>query len=194
MGQFCEVMLDPKINDPMTKLANVLLRDVNGACMTCSYNQYVKEFSAPDWNSVTQGQYIRNWFHQTCFEFGFFQSASSNNHPFGQTVPVEFYSQLCQDVFGSAYSYAKLQSSVQDINQNFGGISYQGTNVLFVNGDFDPWHALSYTDLPPNPFTNVLLIHGTGHCADFKGTQPSNPPQLNQAIETAKRTIARYLR
>ena len=194
MGQLCDIMLDPRIRDPMKKLANVLLRDVTQACLSSSYSKNVEDFSLSDWNSVAQGHYIRNWFHQSCFEFGYFQTASSDRHPFGKTVPAEFYSQLCQDVFGPAYSYNNLMNSVSDINQNFGGLDYQGTKVLFINGDYDPWHALSFTDRPPNSQTNVIFIHGTAHCADFKGTQRTNPPQLNQAIEKAKQVIAGYLR
>ncbi len=41
-----------------------------------------------------------------------------------------------------------------------------GTNIVFPNGDIDPWHALSVLQ-NLSPSVTAILIHGTAHCADM---------------------------
>ena len=41
--------------------------------------------------------------------------------------------QWCADIYGPEFSPAIIENSIQNTNTDFGGYSYQGTNVMFVN-------------------------------------------------------------
>ena len=43
-----------------------------------------------------------------------------------------------------------------------GGLNVSGTNIVFPNGDIDPWHALSLLS-SPTPSITTIYIHGTAH-------------------------------
>ena len=56
---------------------------------------------------------------------------------------------------------------MQFTNEMYGSNDPQGTRILFVNGDVDPWHALGVLsnigDKEP-----ALFIRGTAHCRNSK--------------------------
>lgn len=43
----------------------------------------------------------RQWVYQTCTEFGYYQTLSSPNQPFGQDVPLSFSILFCEEVYGT---------------------------------------------------------------------------------------------
>jgi hypothetical protein len=62
----------------------------------------------------------------------------------------------------------------------YGGKNIHVTNVVFVHGSFDPWHALGVTkDLSPD--ATAILIPETAHCANMYPERDDDPPQLKQA-------------
>jgi len=50
-----------------------------------------------------QGIYIsdRQWFYQVCSEIGNFITSNNHNHLFGDTMPLDFFTDMCKDVFGT---------------------------------------------------------------------------------------------
>ena len=60
------------------------------------------------------------------------------------------------------YSYTPklLQHAINRANIFFGGRNPGLQNVIFVNGDVDPWHRLSVLD-NLNEYTHSILITGT---------------------------------
>ena len=70
-----------------------------------------------------------------------------------------FSTQQCADIYGSSFSEASIQSSVDWSNAYYGGYNISESRVVFVNGDIDPWHALGITwDL--NAQSPAILIKG----------------------------------
>jgi hypothetical protein len=59
-----------------------------------------------------------------------------------------------------------------------------------VNGEIDPWHALGFYNQKPNPYSEVLFIKGTAHCADMYPSSHFDPIQL----EEARGTIATFIK
>ena len=72
-----------------------------------------------------------------------------------------FYIKQCQDIFGPQFNSDLLNDSVRNTNINYGGYSYEGSRVVFVNGEIDPWHALGFYKAPPNENTNTIFIKGS---------------------------------
>lgn len=87
----------------------------------------------------------RQWTYQTCTEFGFFQSSSYIPKIFSDKFPAEFYIQQCKDIFGPRYTASFLNGAVGRTNIIYGALDIEVTNVVFVHGSVDPWHALGIT-------------------------------------------------
>lgn len=126
-------MNDASLGDPLTRYAKVnaqILKTYKQDCLDSSYDNFINEMSATSWNeSAAVGG--RQWTYQTCVEFGFFQSTDSTMQPFGKTVPVDFYIQQCQDIFGEKFNENLLNQAIEDTNTYYGGYNYEGTRVVF---------------------------------------------------------------
>ncbi|VDK22023.1 unnamed protein product, partial [Anisakis simplex] len=69
----------------------------------------------------------------------------------------------------------------------------QGTNVVFPNGNIDPWHALGlYSHIQPSIVP--ILINGTVHCEDMQPELPTDPPALVNARKIIASNIDIWLR
>lgn len=158
----CDTMLAKNVSDPLRRYAavnDIILNTYGQKCLDASYDSFLNQMRQTSWNeSAAVGG--RQWTYQTCVEFGYFQSTSSAHQPFGPTVPVEFYIQQCQDIFGQGYNLTLLQDSVKNTNINYGGYGFEGSRVVFVNGQIDPWHALGFYSNPPNEYTYTVFIEG----------------------------------
>ena len=87
----CNILTDETISDPLTKYAalnNLILNTYSQPCLDASYNSSLVELKEISWNS-SAAVGGRQWFWQTCTEFGFFQSTDSKMQPFGATFPIE---------------------------------------------------------------------------------------------------------
>lgn len=159
-------------------------------CQDVSYEDMVMEMNVTVVGN-DGGVGIRQWVYQTCFEFGYFQTTGTHpkpnpnpfftryglllvflplltllifkdaeDQPFGNLVPLKFYTDLCKDVYGLDF----IPSRIDDTNTYYGGhaIPANGpTNILFVNGEIDPWHSLGVTwDISPT----LLHILISGKC------------------------------
>lgn len=85
----------------------------DGYCLG-SYADYVEEYSdttltddACAYSKVPENIdnffsdiVARQWTYQTCTEYGFFQTTNSEKQPFGGTLSLEFFFQMCLDLFG----------------------------------------------------------------------------------------------
>ena len=90
-------------------------------------------------------------FLQTCTEFGWYQSSNQPGHPFTDLFNVTFSEKQCQDIFGLKFDLNLLEKGVKRSNIMYGAKNIDVTNVVFVHGSFDPWHALGIIeDKGPN--------------------------------------------
>lgn len=145
-------------------------------CLDCSYTNMVAETQ----DTSTSGS-MRQWTYQTCTEFAYFQTTDSSAQPFGNMVPVSFWIQFCKDVYGKDFNPAL---KVKETNEHYGGFklpTFITDNILFVNGNIDPWHSLSIYEPIPNSPIQTVFVDGTAHCADVSLTGSRAPPQLQVA-------------
>jgi hypothetical protein len=55
-------------------------------------------------------------------------------------VTIDYYIQLCADVFGAeGFTQKSIQQRLNQTQMAYGGLNYTGSRVVFVNGDLDPW-------------------------------------------------------
>lgn len=138
----------------------------------------------------------RPWTYQTCNEFGYFQTADSPHQPFHAWKPLNlaFYAAMCYEGFDH------WTAPPQDgwVNEQYGGIDIQATNVAFSAGTIDPWHALGVTNYttsnpPLQASEEPVYILGTAHCNDLYAPASSDPASLTAAREEIAANVAKWL-
>lgn len=155
---------------------------------------------------------MRQWTYQTCTEFGFYQTAESENNVFGNHFPLSFFTKQCGDIYGEKYFFfcksliiiinfiqifcrftsQFLDNSIKRTNIYYGALHPDTTNVIYIHGSIDPWHALGLTTTT-NPNMPTIFIEGTAHCADMYAPQTDDMPQLIAAREKIRLFVSKII-
>ena len=142
------------------EVSNLFLQLSNVNCLDVSYKNMISFLA--NTSQTSDGVDARSWTYQTCTQFGYFQTTDNDNQPFGDLVPVSYYTQICKDAFGIDQS--TIQPNIDETNILYGGNNIPPTgptNILFVNGNIDPWHSLGVTQ-DISATLNAVFIDGTG--------------------------------
>jgi len=166
----CNIM-DNETMDLVSRYAAISNRYQQGQCLEISYNNMIALLQNVTIGDET-GVGIRQWTYQTCAQFGYFQSTDSPNQPFGNLVPVSFFTGICNDAFGFDWL-----PRIDETNGIYGGKHPGGSRILFVNGGLDPWSSLSVTKTI-SPDLPAIFITGTSHCANMFPARAVDPPSL----------------
>lgn len=111
---------------------------------------------------------MRQWFYQSCTEYGYWQNADPSESMRSKQINANYHDELCHRLFGMA----KI-GSVNNILKKFYEPLLNPINVsriLYTNGVVDPWSNLSITTENGNhvnPNTEALVIPGASHCSDL---------------------------
>lgn len=108
------------------------------------------------------------WTYQTCNEFGFYQTSDDKQRIFGDRFPLVFFVKQCTDFYGSHFDADYLFSSINKTNDYYLALTPNTTNVLYVHGSIDPWHALGLIK-SNDPKLPIIYIEGiyTAILSDF---------------------------
>ena len=93
---------------------------------------------------------------------------------------MDFFERWCTDAFGENFNHEMLANNVANTNIEYGGFQPSVSNVVFVHGSIDPWHAMGVVE-DLNEFSPAIVIPGTSHCADMYPDSPSDPEELTAA-------------
>lgn len=85
---------------------------------------------------------VRQWIYQTCSEYGWYQTSGSKNQPFGSSFPIDLYYRLCADIYSSTLTSRAIDANARRINQLYGALSLNITNIHSTHGQIDPWSAM----------------------------------------------------
>lgn len=99
------------------------------------------------------------WTYQTCTEFGFYQTSNKKESIFGDRFRVEFFIKQCEDFYGQEYDTDFLSESIKETNDFYGALRPKTSNVIYVHGSIDPWHALGLT-ASNNTELPIIYIEG----------------------------------
>ncbi|KAF5295491.1 hypothetical protein FQR65_LT10479 [Abscondita terminalis] len=191
----CDIMTSKDKGSPIDRLAAVnslLLDATNMKCLSYKYDEMIKELRDISWGSA-MAEGGRQWTYQTCTEFGFFQSSSYNPQVFGNKFPVDFFIEMCTDIFGPKFNSTFLDAGVDRTNTFYGALDIEVSNVVFVHGSIDPWHALGITKTVAQD-APAIYIEGTAHCANMYPSRDSDLPQLKAAREQIVQLIDKWIR
>ncbi|XP_043285971.1 putative serine protease K12H4.7 [Venturia canescens] len=191
----CNILVDEKRGIPVDRLAeisNMLLAASNEKCLDYKYTKMVDDLRNVTWASeMAEGG--RQWMYQTCTEFGFFQTSTARPNLFSETFPVDFFVQQCTDVFGPRFNLHLLENSVERTNSFYGAKDIKVTNVVYVHGSIDPWHALGITQ-STDPKAPAIFINGTAHCANMYPASSNDLPELTEARQKVNQLIGEWLK
>ncbi|KAI0782858.1 serine carboxypeptidase S28-domain-containing protein [Abortiporus biennis] len=91
----------------------------------------------------------RSWMWQYCSEYGFYQRGDPNN-PLSIETSLRSL-KLFQEQCNTAFPNGSLPASpnVENVNK-YGGWTMNPSNVLFTNGEFDPWRTMGLASIEDN--------------------------------------------
>lgn len=135
---------------------------------------------------------MRQWYYQTCTEFGYYQTTNSTKSAFGTLFPLRFFEDLCVDLYGDYYNAHFLNTRTDRTNLMYGGLRPDLRRVIFTNGKVDPWHALSVLE-DLNESSPAILIEGSSHCSDLYKDEYVDPPALTRARERVRKIISSWI-
>ncbi|XP_056652208.1 thymus-specific serine protease isoform X1 [Monodelphis domestica] len=203
----CHLVLANQSRGPLSGLQDAIqlvLQTLGLPCLPSSKAAALAELKDTNPQAASLG--YRQWFYQTCTEFGYYITCKDPSCPFSRRKTLSDQLQLCAQVFG--LSPTSVAQAVNWTNTYYGGWSPGATRVFFVNGkgwvgvprgphsqvsftcplsvfpflfffpgDIDPWHVLSVLQAL-GPSEPAMLMRGTSHCSDMAPPQPSDPPSL----------------
>ncbi|EFA76774.1 peptidase S28 family protein [Heterostelium album PN500] len=148
----------------------------------------------------------RQWWFQTCTEFGYFQNAPAQGSIRSQMVNMTYHRTHCANVFGKP-----LWPNTEATNDYYGGNHTAGTNIVFTNvsrkleirennqspiGSQDPWSRASITvqEYPTEP-SLMVTCNNCGHCVDLRECPGgcSTPNNLDQVRQQTLKIIETWL-
>ncbi|OTF76646.1 Serine carboxypeptidase S28-like protein [Euroglyphus maynei] len=173
------------------KVNQILLKSTLQECLEFKYDDYLKKMLVTDFNK-TEIPGARQWTYQTCTEFGFFQTSDRNDQPFGPYFPIKFFVQQCIDIYGPEFNKNFIERSIDFTNNFYGGFNLTVSNVMFINGRIDPWHALGVLN-DINPTAKAYVMKETAHCADMYPDSEQDPSSLKLTRKIIKQKIGEFI-
>jgi len=171
----CQILMSDDAVISYPKLVLKLNEMDDAKCTDQSYDSMIEELK--DESPNAPGAASRSWTWQTCNEFGYFQTAGENSIFSQKYITLEFFEKICADAYGVDAEH--IRNAITATNECYGGLTPKATNIVFTNGDVDPWHKLGITvssDTMP-----AVLVSGTAHCADLYASSPEDLVGLKNA-------------
>lgn len=73
-------------------------------CVDFQFDNDVEIHRNISWDSVGVRSNNRQWFFQTCTQFGWFRTSDNSIfQPFGSSITIDYFLRFCSDVFGEMY-------------------------------------------------------------------------------------------
>lgn len=63
------------------------------------------------------------------------------------------------EAYGPEFNVSFISAQIDQTNNNYGGIGINVSNVVYVHGSLDPWHAVGLLETT-NPESPVIVIEG----------------------------------
>merc|ERR1712002_375010 len=181
ISTLCSIMTDETFASPLERLAvvnSMMLEEAGEPCIMHDYESFLNIISNTKWSGHGVG--YRQWIWQTCTEFGWYQTTNQPSGVYGSSLDLGFFERWCQDAFGDYFTHERMKKNVEASNIEYGGITPDVRNVVFVHGTVDPWHAMGVLQNLSEDAVSIL-IPGTSHCADMYGDSEEDSVELVRA-------------
>ncbi|KAM8704256.1 hypothetical protein ACLKA7_008800 [Drosophila subpalustris] len=129
----------------------------------------------------------RQYFYQSCSEFGNFFTSSSVHQPFGYKTPFSTVIAECQKLFGPKFTIDYISGKVDEMTRKYGGQEPQVDHIYFTKSEDDPWRWAGIID------ECATIIPGIGHCHDLRAPKDNDSPELIAARQKGFDLIAEWI-
>lgn len=188
INDLCDTLTDENEEKEIIRLSNVVKMMYGTECISYKYEDDVEYLK----NSEIYEGGDRQWIYQTCTEYGWYQTTNREDNVLGRGCSIDLYTNLCADVFGQTFNTTFINAQINQTNAYYGGIDIDVSNVVYVHGSLDPWHAVGLLETT-NPDSPVIYIEGTSHCANMYEDIGDDLSQLIAAKNEVDRLIGVWL-
>jgi len=184
--RICEAMTNVRIGSEVHRLAAVRKAQAARDKRTTANTLALQATPAPGWAGANL------WLWQTCTEFGFYQTCEKGTRCFFTQGLADLASEMdfCSSDFGIPPE--TVAANVDFSNTYYGADQPQGSRVLYVNGEVDPWHANSIL-AQRSPDLPALYVAGASHHAWTHPSTPSDQASVKQARHSIRRVVHEFL-
>ncbi|XP_055921970.1 putative serine protease K12H4.7 [Eupeodes corollae] len=180
----CKKIMEGK--DDLTGMSNYIASFSGSSnCSDVSYEDMILDLKKTDNNP---NKMFRQWFYQTCNEYGWYQTSGSTAQPFGKKFPLDLYVKACHDVYGDQFNNKTMHENADKTNEYFGGLNPEVENVYISHGELDPWHAMGITDKDK---ATMIPLHA--HCQDFGSIKSSDTEEMKASKEKIAQLVRDWL-
>uniref|UniRef100_A0A915PD01 Serine carboxypeptidase S28 family protein n=1 Tax=Setaria digitata TaxID=48799 RepID=A0A915PD01_9BILA len=182
----CEIMLSNKEKSYMKRIQNAWnYQNVISKWNRCNNIDYKINLAYLNDSSLDGKSNVedRSFKWLSCTELGLLQTTNYGKSIFGSTIPLDYYSAQCMELFGDQYDARRIRDGVHRTLRKYGGNSnYNGSRTVFVNGSNDPWKSLCCLKCN-NAIREVysVTVEGSSHCNDMQPIKPSDSQSLKNA-------------
>ncbi|XP_059054632.1 putative serine protease K12H4.7 [Achroia grisella] len=189
----CDVLTDPDVSDPVQRLANwITSQSWAQPCIESRYSEVVAAHTNTDYDSPNS--VMRLWTYQTCVEYGWYQTTSSEFQPFLSTVPLEYFHQMCKDFFSVDFDYLLLRRGIRRTNNLFAGLTHLPDYSVTVMGGHDPWSPMGPNAGHATPKASVYVVPGVSHCRAIRSTKDSETEELERVKWAVLNDLHQYIK
>ncbi|XP_053690997.1 putative serine protease K12H4.7 [Sabethes cyaneus] len=161
-------------------------------CAMSDPAEAVELFQDTDWDSEFNAYGLRQAVFQECTEVGWFLTTDSPFQPFGDRVTVDFFIEMCRQIFGEWITEESIQRGIDRANNRFGGDNPGSSLTHFTNGDADPWRMISITrNITLDAQADVIPNQLGG--SDLPALSPDDPEDLQAVKRRLKAYLVSYL-
>ncbi|KAM4696385.1 thymus-specific serine protease [Rhinophrynus dorsalis] len=188
--KICQLMTEGQSAYEGLKSVNQMYMESMGlACVDNSHEKALADLRSTKLALVGVGE--RQWYYQTCTEFGYYQTCEDQSCPFSPLITLQSQLDLCSQIF--QIPTESVHQSVQFTNEFYGADHPKSSRIIFVNGDVDPWHALSV--LKNQSHSEIaIFINGTSHCANMGPSRAGDSPSLKKARQEIADQVGIWLK
>jgi hypothetical protein len=139
---------------------------------------------------------LRGWMWLSCgMALGWLQTTDNSRSIFNRMIPLSYYLQMCEDLFGPPVNSNYVTQKVAEINYILGSSwNYNATNVVIPNGGYDPWSALGCKVTKVDQHQVAVFTPGAAHCSDMYPMRAGEPAGLNATRTVIELEIDYYIR
>eukprot|EP00475_Leptophrys_vorax_P015941 TRINITY_DN22328_c0_g1_i2.p1 TRINITY_DN22328_c0_g1~~TRINITY_DN22328_c0_g1_i2.p1 ORF type:complete len:317 (-),score=63.01 TRINITY_DN22328_c0_g1_i2:51-1001(-) len=160
----------------------------SSGCVSVDHNAYMDSLL----NTTIEGGVNRIWLYQTCTEFaGYMTCEVGSQCIYSQGLnTIDKQLAICEQAF--QIPATQVSKRVHFTNLYWGNLSPEGSRVIYVNGEIDPFHALAILK-SPGPELPAIWVPGASHHFWTHPSLPTDSQFVKQTRQQIWRTVLQWL-
>uniref|UniRef100_A0A1Y9IV68 Prolylcarboxypeptidase n=1 Tax=Anopheles minimus TaxID=112268 RepID=A0A1Y9IV68_9DIPT len=195
INRVCDALTDDQFSTGMEALSAFLVDRYSEAreCFDLSFENFVRYLTDVDLDAPANVEYgLRQATYHDCTEFGYFETTSSPDQPFGSRVTYDLFLAECQAAYGEWLTQDVVYEGVRLTNFHFGATDPRVTNVLYTSGEIDPLRAVAITEYT-NLLANARVTPGAFIGQDIISISGMDSEELLETKHMAEEYISTWL-